>query len=229
VNIDSTEPTDQPVPPASTDGADTQSSSQPAAPAKAPGKATRKPLLDPAKYRKAKAPADDETFSDKEQSTIPVRKPGSRNFFRVHPEEEYRLYNVPVIEDDKREPHILADDLEIPDDLERFVSRVNLITCINNKGVLFLWWFKNSTNDWSKSAMRIARRATVDWVRLSADMDANGYRVETAPAELKAIEPTWPKMTFGEILNTAFDGKCIDTLDHPVIRSLRGLSYAAAK
>ena len=201
--------------------------SQHAAPAKAPAKATKKPLLDPAKYRKTKAPAAEENFSEGVQTTIPVRKPGSRNFFRVHPDEEYRLYNVPVVEDDKHELHILADDLEIPEDLERFVTYVNLITCITHKGTLFLWWFKNSTNDWSKSAGRIARRAVSEWARLSADMDANGYRVETAPPALRAIEPVWPKMTFSEILNTAFEANCIDTLEHPVIRSLRGLTYGS--
>jgi hypothetical protein len=199
-----------------------------AAAAKAPAKATRKPLLDPEKYRKAKAPAAEEAFSDGAQTTIPVRKPGSRNFFRVHPDEECRLYNVPVVEDEKRETYILAPDLEIPEDLERFVSHVNLVTCLNHKGTLFLWPYKNSTNDWSKSASRIVRRAVSEWVRLRADMDANGYRVETAPAELRAVEPTWPKMTFEEILNTAFEDKCIDSLDHPVIRSLRGLGYGPA-
>jgi hypothetical protein len=59
-------------------------------------------------------------------------------------------------------------------------------------------------------------------------MDANCYRVETAPAELRTIEPVWPKMTFNEIFNTAFEDKCIDSLDHPVIRSLRGLGYGPA-
>jgi hypothetical protein len=207
-----------------TDGTPT---AQHAAPAKAPGKATKKPLLDPAKYRKAKAPAAEDTFSEGVQTTIPVRKPGSRNFFRVHPDEEFRLYNVPVFEDDKHEWHILAADLEVPEDLERFVCHVNLITCLNHKGTLFLWPYKNSTNDWSKSASRIVRRAVSEWVRLSADMDANGYRVETAPPELRAIDPAWPKMTFEEILNTAFESKCIDSLDHPVLRGLRGLGYGA--
>ena len=210
---------------ASADGTDSTPAAQHAAPAKAPAKATKKPLLDPEKYRKAKAPEAEEPFSDGAQTTIPVRKPGSRNFFRAHPDEEYRLYNVPVVEDDRREWHILATDLEIPEDLERFICHVNLITCINHKGTLFLWPYKNSTNDWSKSASRIARQAVTEWVRLSADMDANGYRIETAPAALRAVEPEWPSMTFGEILNTAFEDKCIDSLDHPVIRSLRGLSH----
>ena len=219
-------PAATPAAPASANGTDGTPGAQHAAPAKAPGKATKKPLLDPEKYRKAKAPAAEETFSDGAQTTIPVRKPGSRNFFRVHPDEEYRLYNVPVVEDDQHEWHILAADLEIPEDLERFICHVNLITCLNHKGTLFLWPYKNSTNDWSKSASRIARRAVGEWVRLSADMDANGYRVETAPDTLRAIEPTWPKMAFEEILNTTFEGKCIETLDHPVIRSIRGLGYA---
>ncbi len=201
---------------------------QHAAAAKAPGKTTRKPLLDPEKYRKAKAPLAEEALSDGAQTTIPVRKPGRRNFIRVHPDEEYRLYDVPVIEDEKKEVHILSAELEVPEDLERFVSRQNLLTCITHKGTLFLWPYKNSTNDWSKSASRIARRAVVEWVRLIPDMEANGYRVETAPAELRAVQPTWPKMTFEEILNTAFEDKCIDSLDHPVIRSLRGLGYGPA-
>jgi hypothetical protein len=199
-----------------------------AAAAKAPGKATKKPLLDPEKYRKVKAHAAEEAFSDGAQTTIPVRKPGSRNFFRVHPDEEYRLYDVPVVEDDNHEWHILSADLEIPEEVERFVCHVNLLTCLNHKGTLFLWPYKNSTNDWSKSASRIARRAMSEWVRLRADMDANCYRVETAPAELRAIEPSWPNLTFDEIFNTAFEDKCIDSLDHPVIRSLRGLGYGPA-
>lgn len=198
-----------------------------AAPAQAPAKAAKKPLLDPSKYRKAKAPAAEEGISDAAQTTIPVRKPGSRTFFRAHPDEEYRLYNVPLAEDDKHEWHILSPDLEIPEDLERFISHVNLITCLNHKGTLFLWPYKNSTNDWSKSASRAVRRAATEWIRLIPDMDANGYRVETAPPELQAVEPVWPKMTFEEILNTAFESKCIDSLNHPVIRSLRGLGYGA--
>jgi hypothetical protein len=226
-----TEPPKPPTPP-STPAPEKKtpaiSAAQYAAAAKAPEKTTKKPLLDPEKYRKAKAPAAEEVFSDGAQSTIPVRKPGSRNFFRAHPDEEYRLYNVPVVEDDQHEWHIIAADLEIPEDVERFISHVNLITCLNHKGTLFLWPYKNSTNDWSKSASRIVRRAVGEWVRLSADMDANGYRIEIAPAELRAVEPAWPRMTFEEILNTAFEDKSIDSLNHPVIRSIRGLGYGPA-
>jgi len=59
-------------------------------------------------------------------------------------------------------------------------------------------------------------------------MDANCYRVETAPAELRAVEPAWPTMAFDEIFSTAFEDRCIDSLDHPIIRGLRGLGHGAA-
>jgi len=217
-------PTAAPPTPVSTTETDSTPGAQHAAPAKAPIKTTKKPHINPENYRKAKAPAAEEAFSDGAQTTVPVRKPGSRNFFRAHPDEGYRLFDVPCLEDDNHEWHIIAPELEIPEELERFIYHLNLITCINHKGTLFLWAYKNSTNDWSKSAGRVVRRAIDEWVRLSPDMDANGYRIETAPLALRETEPIWPKMTFDEILNTAFENKSIDSLNHPIIRSLQGLA-----
>jgi len=35
-------------------------------------------------------------------------------------------------------------------------------------------------------------------------------------------EPIWPEKSFNEILKIAFQDKYIQTLDHPVIRRLKG-------
>ena len=35
-------------------------------------------------------------------------------------------------------------------------------------------------------------------------------------------EPDWPDMAFNALLRIAFKGKVIDTLDHPMLRRLRG-------
>ena len=37
-------------------------------------------------------------------------------------------------------------------------------------------------------------------------------------------EPNWPKESFIEILQAAFEGKVIDSLDHPAVKQLQGLS-----
>jgi hypothetical protein len=34
--------------------------------------------------------------------------------------------------------------------------------------------------------------------------------------------PTWPELSFGELLKIAFKSRYIDTLDHPVLLKLRG-------
>jgi hypothetical protein len=37
-----------------------------------------------------------------------------------------------------------------------------------------------------------------------------------------AVEPEFPAMTMNEILRIAFQGRYIDSIDHPVLRKLRG-------
>lgn len=38
----------------------------------------------------------------------------------------------------------------------------------------------------------------------------------------KLPEPDWPATGFEDILNIAFRGRFIDSIDHPVLRKIRG-------
>jgi hypothetical protein len=51
-------------------------------------------------------------------------------------------------------------------------------------------------------------------------MALGAYDVFEATAEWP--EPDWPNVPFNELLRVAFKGKVIDTLDHPVLKRLRG-------
>ncbi len=193
-----------------------------AAPAQGPTKTGKKSFLDPGKFRKAKAPVTDEENTEGMQTVIKVVKPGQRNFFMAHSDEEYRLWDVPMVANDGGDWFLIAPELELGEELERFVSRVNLVTCINLRGVVFIWPFKNTQNDWSKSASRVVRLATEKWVRIRADFQAGGYRTEFLSASLGAVRPKWPTASFEELFNLAFEGKQIDSLDHPVLKALQG-------
>ena len=59
------------------------------------------------------------------------------------------------------------------------------------------------------------------WVRVSANMQLGAYEVTRAPS--MAVEPTWPEMSFQDLLRIAFRGYVIGSVDHPVVRRLRGL------
>jgi hypothetical protein len=51
-------------------------------------------------------------------------------------------------------------------------------------------------------------------------MSAGCYDVYTASESLS--EPEWPTTPFATLLKVAFKDKFIDSLDHPVLRKLRG-------
>ena len=51
--------------------------------------------------------------------------------------------------------------------------------------------------------------------------DEGDYQIETA--EGIDHEPAWPDKTFEDLLKLGFDGKIIDSEEHPYVRRLRGL------
>jgi hypothetical protein len=57
-------------------------------------------------------------------------------------------------------------------------------------------------------------------MRVAADMSLGAYRIWEASSELP--EPEWPKQSLGDLLKIAFKGRYIDTLDHGVVKRLRG-------
>jgi len=78
---------------------------------------------------------------------------------------------------------------------------------------VFLWHYKNSTNSWSESARIAIREASRRWVRVIPDKSSNGYVLE--PPMVAPPAPTWPTLSFTEMLETAFGTRYIDSLSHP--------------
>jgi hypothetical protein len=75
-------------------------------------------------------------------------------------------------------------------------------------------------DEWGRSALNAAERATHCWVRVVSNKNLGAYEVYEASARL--IEPAWPEVPFSELLRITFRDCYIDSLDHPVLRRLRG-------
>ncbi len=58
------------------------------------------------------------------------------------------------------------------------------------------------------------------WVRVQSNMSLGAYDIFQAGGNIPG--PEWPEVTMEEILQIAFRGRYIDSLDHPAIRRLRG-------
>ncbi len=154
---------------------------------------------------------------------VPVKRPAKHHFFRVHPEEEYRLEAM-VIEIDGDETYLLHPsvsgmfpDLARPVRLHLYVTRTNAIG---------LWPVKlpaedGKTNPWHSSAAEAAEIAMERWIRLTANRDMGCYDV--IAAEGMIVDPKWPEKSMSELINKAFAQRYVDSEDHPLVKELLGM------
>jgi hypothetical protein len=124
---------------------------------------------------------------------------------------------------DDRETYLVDPDLwaELPSEL----APKALFTTMNRQGVLTLWPVRLPGEDgrhdeWSRSALEAAELAKTRWIRIVANMSLQAYEVYEATGNFP--DPEWPDVSFQRILEIAFRDRFIRTLDHPVIRRLRG-------
>jgi hypothetical protein len=161
----------------------------------------------------------------KHLTAVPVRKPTREEFVRVHPAAEYTLDTLILELKDSRECFAVSPALWAELSTESTVSPRRLHSAISRQGTLFLWPVKlppqdGRTDRWSESMLDIVEVAKGNWVRVQADMGVGAYAYFTPVAELPP--PEWPAMPFPEILRLAFRSNFVDSLDHPVLRRLRG-------
>lgn len=157
--------------------------------------------------------------------TVPVRKPDKAWFFRVHPGEDYRLQTYVIELKEEGETYLVTRPLWSQLAGESTFSPRVLHTAMNRQGVLFLYPIRlpgpdGKLDDWNRSALEAAQRAMTKYIRVSANMALGAYEVFEATATLP--EPQWPEHSFQELLRVGFKDRQINSLDHPVIRKLRG-------
>lgn len=155
---------------------------------------------------------------------VPVKRPPKHQFFRVHPDPEYRLEAM-VIDLDGDETYLLHPavaglfpDLARPVRLHLYVTRTNAIG---------LWPVKlpaddGKTNPWHQSAAEAAEIAMSRWIRLVANRDMGCYDV--IATEGMIADPKWPEKTMSELVNKAFAQRYVDNEDHPLVKELLGIS-----
>ena len=162
---------------------------------------------------------------DTAAESIAVRRPRKDEFVRVHPAEEYRAALLVLELGDP--PEIYLVDANLREELidEPTVKPREIVTAITRNGEVFLWPLHLPGPDgklhlWGRSALEACQRAQSEWVRIFADQQRKRYAFRLAKGEIR--EPTWPTESFDELVLSAFEGNIIRSLDHPVLKHLRG-------
>ena len=158
-------------------------------------------------------------------ATIPLRKPSKEWFIRTHPDPDYRLeISLLELKEDRETYQVIPDLWDALTGEPTFGPKL-IVMAVNRPGVPFVWPIRlpgpdGKIDNWSRSAHEAANLARTHWVRVRPNMGIQAYDIDLTTARLP--EPSWPALTFRQVLDITFRGKRISDLDHPVLRRLRG-------
>jgi hypothetical protein len=156
-------------------------------------------------------------------ATVPVRKPNKQEFVRVHTDPAFREVFAAIELKDDRERYLIMP--EIAAALPAEIVTEMFYTTMNRQGVVFLWPVRlpasdGRVNEWHRSLQEAAERAMHHWIRVAANMNLGAYEIMEATAKMP--NPEWPEYTFQDLLRIGFRDRIISSLDHPVLKRLRG-------
>ncbi|HUF63542.1 MAG TPA: hypothetical protein VMN36_15810 [Verrucomicrobiales bacterium] len=179
-------------------------------------------------------PLDLEAFAikgDPEEAvavTSPVRvrvgKPSNKTWFQTYPDESNwkRFFLLKLDQEMGEIMYLVAPEMVIQ--VEDVVKPYALVPFITPNGDIGFWPIGlpdagGRWNSWPESAMMIAVEAKSEWRRLVSDKYSGSYNRKIPLAVHPGPEwPTWEKIQ--ELRLAAFNGRIIDSEDHPEIRKL---------
>jgi hypothetical protein len=220
----------QPVSPIDQTPGSTQPTTHPPANANGSAGATETPnigggIFDPARWKTPidarldpKAPIKAAAFSKLE-----VRKPPADHYVHVHPDPDFNgvfpLYADSLVK--RYEPYLIAPELmdTLPPQVKVNVKWVRLAVAVTDTGVLFLWHVAQTGSEFHESGDSCILTTMTVWRKVIPE--GSGYRMETPEASL--ADPVFPGWRFEEYLMRAFKERYIDSLDHEIIKRLRGI------
>ena len=182
--------------------------------------------IDPYDIESLRAGGAFEDFGAEEvMLSLDVRRPGPKEYFRVHPDPNYRL-DAPLIMHETgldRSFYWVAPNMRAA--LSEYLTPYRIYTCSSKRQSTFLWAAKlpvagNAGRKWAESANRCAVAAMSAWGKLKASHEGGGY--VWMQAKTKHPDPVWTDKTIGELIKLAFADYMIDTPDHLVIKMLEG-------
>ncbi len=156
-------------------------------------------------------------------TNVLVGKPKKAQFFRTHISEDMTFPAMILEIKEARESYVVVP--EVVQEVSELVRPVMLHAAINRQNNVSLIPVPlpgedGTRNPWHESLAQAVEHAKLKWIRITANMHAGGYDVYEAEGELP--EPEWPAHDIDALVQVAFRGKIITSLDHPIVQSLLG-------
>ena len=166
---------------------------------------------------------DTALIGEHQPGPILIQKPAKQQFVRVNPDTDYQFCAAVLHLEETGEHYLVTPSMMPFLEGEYRVTRL-LLAIYRGAATPFLWPLKLSLdgreNSWNDSALRASEAAKSAWVRVASDANAKMYKVIRASGF--AEEPLWPNDSMDDLVSRAFEGKIIDSTEHPVVQRLQG-------
>ena len=156
-------------------------------------------------------------------TNVPVGKPKKTQFFRVHISEDMTFPAMILENKETRESYLVVP--EVSEEISELVRPVVLHAAIDRQnGVLLLPVYlpgeSGSRHQTHESLAQAAELAKAAWIRITYNPHTSFYDVYEAQNDLP--EPEWPAYDIDALVQVAFRGRIVTSLDHPIVQSLLG-------
>lgn len=160
-----------------------------------------------------------------EISSVAFRKPNSTEFIRTNGNPAFTsVYPILQLKDSISDFWLIAPHLA--DEFPELVRYHRVYVCCNSTNKIFLCGVQladprtGKRNKWHESLEYELSIANFSWIRLEADTSSSGYQ-HTISSSTK--EPVFPeRYSLDNLMDIAFRGRKITSIDHDVLRRLRG-------
>jgi len=152
-------------------------------------------------------------------------KTGRKQWVQIHPAPAWHVA-MPLLDDDDNTQRIYAVVPDLVPELLGDVTLKLLVPYATRTGNFNLWPIRlpdesGRLDGYNESALTIVTRYGGQWIRVLSNQEQRRYDVlEMPPIECPA--PKWPAGGFQYLFELAFQGRIIDRIDHPVLKTLRG-------
>lgn len=157
------------------------------------------------------------------QTSVALSRPGNQVFFLIHPDPNWRMSTAVITLTEDRTTYVVAPSMR--GELSGEWQAKMLVSYALRHGGHGLWPIRLPGEDgrldrWNQSAMEIVRGHSGKWIRVQSNRNLGCYEAFEAINQPPA--PQWPAGGFDELMQKAIRHQIIDSVEHPVVRRLRG-------
>jgi len=154
------------------------------------------------------------------------------DFVRLHSNEnrywspELCFVNVPIKGARRDQLHLIDEEIAVRFLSSKKILRFRLALATKPYGVFFLCHVpsQNLDNSWNQSSLQACEQAKTRWVQVTSRREENvdSYKIDYAMDEDAFPAPEWPEQSLEDLIGVAFNGRAIETDDHPGLLRVTG-------